>query len=72
MGVKDESYDSVLQKCIASFTRQEPMKEKQAREEKLWYGLETGIRHFLLFKPDAKQKIGIHVRTQRRGQAIGK
>lgn len=29
-GVKEESDDSDLQKCIASFTRQEPMKEKQA------------------------------------------
>lgn len=65
--VKEESYDSDLQKCIASFTRQEPVKEKQAWKEKLWCGLEMGLRYFLVFKPDPKQNIGIHVRTQRRG-----
>lgn len=71
-GVKEESYESDLQNCIASFIRQEPVKEKRAWKLKLWCGLEMGLRNFLVLKPGAKQKICVHVRTQRRGQAIGK
>lgn len=33
-GVKDGSYDSYLQKWVASFTRQEPAKGKQAQKER--------------------------------------
>ena len=41
-GVKYDSFDSDLEKCIVSFTRQGPLKEETGLEEKTVVGLEMG------------------------------
>lgn len=46
-GVKDDAYESDLQKWIASLTRQEPPKENQAWKERPWFGVAGDLRYLL-------------------------
>lgn len=68
-GVRYDSFDSDLQKCMVSFTRQGPMKEKSrlGRDRGLVCKMGYSIRSLI---SDANRKLLYIWGTQRRGQAI--